>query len=492
MKYMISIILLASSLFYTSCTKDLADINDDPNRPKSVTPGVMLGQLQYRIVSSTIRASRNFTHEVMQVDAPRSSPSGLGLHRYIVNPGSVLWSQLYGYLTDVEDIISISTTLKEDNYRGIALIYKCWIYSMLTDGYGNVPYAEATRAAQGNYTPKFDSQKEIYIQLLKELDTANKILSPAKALIYGGDQLFNANTLASGTNPGILKWKRFANSLRLRLLLRAFKRDGELPISQEITRMLDNPSVYPLIASNADEAIFRFPGTYPYFNPYFNERQLEWRDGTYFTNFFINYLNATNDPRRAIWARTITVNGQQVYRGIESGYPATTEYQVGANSSYNDAMKIASNLGVMLTYSEVEFIKSELALRGFKTGSTPRQHYETGINASMIQWGAVLPAGFLTQSSVLFDETPTFEGRLAKIMQQKYIAYFFVDYQSWFEKRRTGYPVLPRGTGIPSANQFPTRSPYPTYLQSLNKSALDASITSMGGDNSTTKVWWEK
>ena len=65
-------------------------------------------------------------------------------------------------------------------------------------------------------------------------------------------------------------------------------------------------------------------------------------------------------------------------------------------------------------------------------------------------------------------------------------------YQSWFEKRRTGYPVLPRGTGIPSANQFPTRSPYPTYLQSLNKSALDAAITSMGGDNSTTKVWWEK
>ena len=492
MKHFISLILIASSVFFVSCSKDFNDINDDPNRPKSVTPGVMLGQLQYRLVSSTIRASRNFTHEVMQVDAPRSSPSGLGLHRYVVDPGAVLWSQLYSYLTDVEDIISISTTLKEDNYRGIALIYKCWIYSLLTDGYGDVPYSEATRAAQGNYTPKFDAQKEIYIQLLKELDTANKILNPAMALIYGGDQLYNANTLVSGTNPGILKWKRFANSLRLRLLLRAIKRDGELPISQEITRMLDNPSIYPLIASNADEAIFRFPGTYPYFNPYFNERQLEWRDGTYFTNYFINYLNATNDPRRAIWARTITNNGQQIYRGIESGYPPSTEYQVGANSSYNDAMKTATNLGVMLTFSEVEFIKSELSLRGFKTGNTPRQHYEAGINASMIQWGTVTPAGFLTQTPVLFDETPTFDGRFAKIMQQKYIAFFFVDYQSWFEKRRTGYPVLPRGTGIPAANQFPSRSPYPTYLQSLNKSALDAARASMGGDNSTTKVWWEK
>ena len=127
MKHFISLILIASSVFFVSCSKDFNDINDDPNRPKSVTPGVMLGQLQYRLVSSTIRASRNFTHEVMQVDAPRSSPSGLGLHRYVVDPGAVLWSQLYSYLTDFEDIISISTTLKEDNYRGIALIYK-WLH----------------------------------------------------------------------------------------------------------------------------------------------------------------------------------------------------------------------------------------------------------------------------------------------------------------------------------------------------------------------------
>jgi hypothetical protein len=67
-----------------------------------------------------------------------------------------------------------------------------------------------------------------------------------------------------------------------------------------------------------------------------------------------------------------------------------------------------------------------------------------------------------------------------------------VDYQSWFEKRRTGYPVLPRGTGIPAANTFPSRSPYPTYLQSLNATNLKAAVTAMGGDNSSVKVWWEK
>jgi hypothetical protein len=492
MKSFIHISILLLLVVSSGCIKNLEDLNNDPNRPKSVTPGVMLGQLQYRSVSSTIRAARNFTHEVMQVDAPRSSPSGLGLHRYIVNPGAALWTPLYGYLTDVEDIIKISTSLKEDNYRAIALIYRSWIYSLLTDAYGDVPFSDATKATDGIVQPKFDSQKTIYTQILKDLDTANSIINTTKVLTYGGDQVYNANVLTGGVNAGMVKWRRFANSLRLRLLLRMLKRNVELPVQADIQKILSNPTIYPLILSNQDEAIFRFPGTFPYFNPYFNERQLEWRDGTYFTNFFLNRLNTDNDPRRAIWARTITVGGQQVYRGIESGYPSTTEYQVGANSSYNDVMKTASNLGVMLPYAEVEFILAELALRGYTTGKTPKQHYENGITASMVQWGATLPTGFLAQPTVAYNDMATFESKLERIMMQKYIAYFFVDYQSWFEKRRTGYPVLPRGTGIPAANTFPSRSPYPTYLQSLNATNLKAAVTAMGGDNSSVKVWWEK
>ena len=90
------------------------------------------------------------------------------------------------------------------------------------------------------------------------------------------------------------------------------------------------------------------------------------------------------------------------------------------------------------------------------------------------------------------DETTSKDAQFQQIMLQKYFAYFFVDYQSWFEKRRTGYPVLPRGTGIPTANNFPSRVPYPTYLQSLNPEGLAAAITSIGPDVSATKLWWEK
>jgi hypothetical protein len=448
--------------------------------------------MQYRIVNNSIQAARNFTHELMQVDAPRASPGGQGLHRYVVQPGQAVWTGFYDRLTDVEDIYKISDRLKENNYKAIALVYKSWAYSILTDLYGDVPYSQAIKASEGNFTPAFDKQKDIYIQILKDLETANTLFDDTKALTYGGDQVYNANVLTGGRNLGIQRWRKFANSLRLRLLLRISKRDGEVNVNQQITSILANPTANPVFTANADDAIFRYPGTFPYFNPYFQARTLEWRDGTYFTKFFLNHMNAINDPRRAIWVSPVIVNGQSVYQGIDSGYPTSLEYIVGRNSSYPDVLKTSPLLGVMMTYSEVEFINAELALKGFNTGRTAKAHYDAGIMASMVQWGATMPAGFLNTAGVAYNATGTAAQQLEQIILQKYYAYFFVDYQSWFEKRRTGYPVLPRGTGIPAENVFPSRVPYPTYLQSLNASNLQAAVASIGGDNSNVKLWWEK
>lgn len=484
--------LLLVVFLISSCTKDFEEINTDPNRPKQITPGVMLGQLQYRIVNSSITASRNFTHQLMQVDAPRSSPSGEGLHRYVVNPGSAVWSNFYGYMADIEDIYKTSETLGEDNYKAISLIYKCWAYSILTDLYGDVPYSEAIKASEGNFKPAFDKQKDIYIKILSDLEEANALLNPSKALTYGGDLLYNSNSLSGGTNPGIVKWKKFSNSLRLRLLLRLSKRNGEININEQITAILANPVKYPVFTSNADDAIFKYTGTFPYYNPYYNQRQLEWRDGTYVTKFFINKMNTDNDPRRNLWFTPISVGGVNVYQGIESGYPVTTEYQVGKNTSYNDGLKTLPQLGIMMTWSELEFIKAELALKGFNTGKNPKQHYDTAISASMVQWGVTMPTNYLAQEGVFYDPNTSTETQLERIITQKYYASFFVDYQSWFEKRRTGYPILPRGSGIPTENAFPNRVPYPTYLQSLNPENLALAAASIGGDNSNTKVWWDK
>lgn len=479
--------LLIICLVQMSCTKDFDSINTDPERPKDISPGVILGQVQYRMVNNTMSAAKNFTHELMQVQAPRSSPGGNGLHRYEVNPGAGVWNSIFEYMTDVEDVYKKAVELKEPNYQAIALVYKSWAYSILSDLYGDIPYSEAGKAAEGKFSVAFDKQKDVYISILANLEKANDLFDTSVPLKYGGDLLYNANS-GSGTVPGIVKWKKFTNSLRLRLLLRLSARNAEVNVNEQIAKILADPTKYPVFTSNADEAIFRYPGSFPYFNPYYNARQLDWRDGTYVTKFFINKMNTNADPRRQVWFTQ--VNNQ--YIGIESGYPVTTEYQVGANSSYNDLLKTLPQLGIMMTYSELESIKAELALRGMNTGKTPKQHYEAAITASMTQWGVSMPANYLMQTGVAYNSTAALEQQLEKIMEQKYYAYFFVDYQAWFEKRRTGYPVLPRGPGIPAENQFPNRVPYPGYLQSMNPDNLAAAISSMGGDNSDIKVWWAR
>ncbi|HTE24453.1 SusD/RagB family nutrient-binding outer membrane lipoprotein [Flavitalea sp.] len=485
------IVTLSAMLFCVACTKNFKEFNTDPNRPKGITPGVILGQLQYRIVNTTINEGRFFTHELMQVDAPRASSGAGGLHRYVIQPGGAVWSNFYRYMTDIEDIYSIANELNENNYKGIALVYRCWAYSILTDLYGDVPFSQATKGTDDNFLPAFDKQKDIYMRLLNDLDTANTLFNTTKGLTFGGDLVYDANA-SSTAGAGILKWKKFANSLKLRLLLRIIKRDGEINVSEQISKMLADPTAYPMFSGNADEAIFKYPGVTPYFNPFYLTRQLEWRDQNCFTKYFINNLNAVNDPRLSVWATTVTVNGATAYQGIESGYPTTVSYPVGANSSYPDALKTLPSLGVMMTYAELEFIKAELSLKGFSTGKTPKQHYESGITASMKQWGVALPSGFLAQHGVAYDAAAPKETQLESIIQQKYYAFFFNDYQSWFEKRRTGYPVLPRGSGIPVENAFPVRVPFPTYLQSLNPKSLADAVASMDGDNTNIKVWWDK
>lgn len=484
--------ILFLSLILLSCTKNFEKINTDPNRPKHITPGVILGQVQYRAVNATIKASKSFTNPLMQVDAPRASTGGGGIHRYVILPDAGIWSSLYDFLKDFEDIRIMSEELQEDNYKAIALIYKSWIYSILTDLYGDVPYTEATRATDGILQTSFDNQKSIYENILRNLDTAATIINTKVALTYGGDLLYNANTVSGGVNAGLVKWQKFANSLKLRLLLRIYKRRDELNIDQQINEILLNPDKYPVFTSNADEAIFKYSNSFPYFNPFYNARQLDYRDGDYYTKFFINHLNDNHDPRRNVWATQVVVDGVPQYTGIESGYPVSTEYQVGKNSSYSDGLKTLPQLGVMMPYAEVEFIKAELALKGFATGKSAKDHYEAGIRASMNQWGVTMPNDFLTQPGIAFKTSGTIEEQLEQIMLEKYYAYFFVDYQSWFEKRRTGYPILPRGSGIPAENNFPNRIPYPTYLQSLNPHNLAAAQQAMGGDNSDVKVWWAK
>lgn len=480
--------MLGFILILASCESQFNELNTDPNRPKESTPGVLLGQLQYRIVNAKMQEARSLTHELMQVQAHRADNNLNSIMRWFIEPRDGIWQNYYQRLLDVNDIYTIADRLNEDNYKAIALILKAYIITVVTDAYGDIPSREATQGEIGNFLPAFDRQADVYQQVFDWLEEANTLVDGAAGLIYGGDMIYYTHSNASN----MLKWKKFCNSLRLRCLLRILKRDGEINVSEQISTILLDDQRYPLFELNEDEAIFNYTGVYPYFNPFYNARTFDWRDNHYFTDFFLQHLNNTGDPRLGVWARTVAQNGMQVYRGIESGYRVGVEYDVNANSNYTDALKTLPQMGMLMTYAELEFAKAELALRGFQTGNSPSYHYNNGIRASMIQWGVDLPEGFLEHPGVLYDSDGTFEQQLEQIMLQKYYAFFFNDYQSWFEKRRTGYPVLPKGEGIPAERDFPRRIPYPLYLQSLNKANLDDAAAAMGGDDCYIRVWWDR
>ncbi|MDO9553289.1 SusD/RagB family nutrient-binding outer membrane lipoprotein [Rhodonellum sp.] len=488
MKNMIFKLLAFSMFWVSSCTSGFDELNLDPNRPTKVFPGVMLDQLQYRLVNSSIGRARGFSHELMQVSAPRMSINN-GIHRYFIEPNNSagFWDNHYALMTDAEDIYRVAEGLDAKAYMGIALTLKSWSYSLLTDAFGDVPYREANKVETGILKPSFDPQREIYVDLLKNLELANELLSQSNTFVYGGDLIYETN----GPN-GILKWRKFTNSLRLRMLLRIFSKDGDINVSQQISAILSNSTKYPLMESIADNAILRYPGSFPFFNPYYNARTLDWREGTYYSEYFIDWLNRNNDPRKTVWATTVLENGEKVYKGIQSGYPSNVEYTVNSHSSYRDELKILPELGIIMTYAELEFIKAELALRGFSTGANIEEHYGRGIAASMQQWKVALPSDYIDQGEIRINGEDAFDQKLEKIIQQKYFAYYFNDFQAWFEKRRTGFPVLPRGAGVPVENQFPSRITYPNYLQALNPENLQAAVARMGGDTQDTKVWWEK
>ena len=143
----------------------------------------------------------------------------------------------------------------------------------------------------------------------------------------------------------------------------------------------------------------------------------------------------------------------------------------------------------MMPYAEVEFIKAELLKKGVIDGGSnaAKESYQKGVQAAIEQWGQVLPDNYFENPEAAYDDT------LERIMNQKFVALFFCDYQQWFEYNRTGFPVLPVGPGIANANnQMPKRFKYPAALQRTNLKNYQAAKQNMGGDDFNIRLMWQQ
>ena len=476
-------VLALPALMLSSC-ESMDDINVDPTRMDQANAGSFLNPIIYGMGTYTWTRYNSWTFPLMQCIVTTNTSNNVGWYIISDTAGDGAWTTYYKWATNAQAVYNYGVSSQQANYQAIGLTLQCWIFQLLTDAFGDIPMQEACKGEQQLYYPKFDTQLEVYRGIIDSLDVANSLYTPADGLKFndGGDMMY---CTSSADQEGILRWKKFNNSLRMRALLRVID-VPELNAAAELKKMLADPETYPVFESNDDAARVHVSGVAPEEAPM--TRPSDLSSYRQLSEFFIDKLVEWNDPRLPIFANEATNydedgNEYKSYVGIPSGYDITPTI----NGSSPDAANLATAPQDLwcLTYAEVLFIKAELAQRGI-IDEDAEALYQEGVRAAVEQWGGVLPEDYFENPSAAYD------GTLKRIIEQKFYALFFIDYQQWFEYNRTGYPDVPPGPGVATGDAMPYRYRYPAILQRMNKEHYEEAVASMGGDELNTRLIWQK
>src|SRR5690606_9114368 len=123
---------------------------------------------------------------LMQVALPYPSAAG-GVHRYDIsdNAGGSTWNTYYRWLINIKEVRETAKAAEDPNYEAIALVLNAWTYSLLTDGFGDVPMNEASKGDSSILQPAFNTQKEVYEKILNDLETANALFDSEVTMVHG-------------------------------------------------------------------------------------------------------------------------------------------------------------------------------------------------------------------------------------------------------------------------------------------------------------------
>lgn len=500
---------------FSACTENFEDINTNGNKPSidQADPGMLLTN---SIESMTSRVHEIFLgHEmgscwvqhmakVQYTDEDRYIP-----RLSVINN---TWTSFYAASgMDVATIIKIADAKGLDNYKGIGIVLQVYISSVLTDLFGDIPYSQAWQgsAETAIISPAYDKQEDIYRDMIAKLKTANTLLDADKDAI-SGDILYNGDVDA---------WKKFANSLRLRLLLRMSEKDKPF-VTTEMSAMIANPTTYPIFESNADNAALAYLGSAPNNNPINENRKT--RDDHRVSKTLIDmlYVNpASPDYRVSIYADLAAGTGD--YDGLPNGLRAADAAAYKDNGLKNTSKigsfySSATAPGVLMTYAELQFILAEAAYKTYIPGGNTqtKTYYDNGIKASYYQnadafkaqlediWASTFTSWGWDGNDILkyaFDDFMEYGGwdfnaskAMEQIGTQKWVAMFDQGLQANFEQRRIGYPVLVAPADAANSGKIPVRVFYPSDEYSRNKKNVEAAVASQGADNMNTKVWWNK
>ena len=492
------ILIVLFNLVTFSCTNNFEEINTNPNAPENLTnPGLLLptilrGSMEDYFTGSWRRGNIVADYQANQFVSAFDWSAG-DANEYF------LWD-FYGHMRNVSAMYDIGEKQGNENYQGIALVLKSFMFQNLTDIYGEVPYSQAIQAKEDVNFPEYDSQEDIYNGILADLETANELLDPANGSITGDILYYGDVTL----------WKKFANSLKLRCLLRISDRKDP---ASAMAAIVGNSAKYPIFESNGDQAALQYLDELGNEFPRF--RATNYASSTRASEHMVEDFKATGDPRLLVFAQPTPATAGSAnpeYLGVPNGIANEDLYNGGqtfqsppgllwASISWDEELASPTAAqSLMMTYSELQFILAEAAEKGWISGDASA-YYQNGMESHFEYYASRIPANYTypTAADVIPDasyyeqDAVKYEGtqveKLNKIWYQKWIALFNSGFEGWSHWRRTGVPTIVAGPN--SLGFVPVRMLYPLSEQNLNKENYDAAVARQGADNTQTRVWWD-
>jgi len=469
--------LLAASLVTLSlagCEKNFLDVNTNPNSPTSATPNLVLpNATNYTAaeVNNTLNVLGN-----LWVGNWGQAPDFLYFvpqEQYSVTPSTynTSWVNLYdNAIKNYEYVINNSASTQK-NFVAVAQIMEAYSYQVLVDLWGDIPYTQAIKGTSV-INPKYDPATAVYDSIMSLLNRgiANIDASAGQAALGTSDIVFPGSSLTTEMD----KWKRFANTLKLRILIRQSlvpSRAAQVTAGfaslagQSFLGAGENAGANPGFLNTATA---KANPLYGYFYTVTTGAVNNNYKAVRANAFAVDSLTSWADPRLGLIYAIPPAGG--TYKGVRAGSTAA------AGNRSNDLSPVGTGVvkptgyntpAYILTASESFFLQAEAQLKGYLTGD-PMTSYNKGVEESFKLLGSTAAAAqtYYTTSTnrkVNYTLALTQDQKMEAIITQKWIALNgFNGIEAWAEWRRTKYPTgNPLSLNQTSGGKYPVRLPYP-------------------------------
>lgn len=503
MKSIRNIALGLSSILFLGCS-NFEDVNTNPDSSTNVNSSLLATGAIAGIMESSGTGKSFVTHLFITKYLGWGEGAVSGQYNDF---GRTDFSD-YANLLDYQTMAELAPEGYEEAYSGLASLLKAYVLFNHTLEVGDVPYTEILKGEEGLLTPVYDTQKDVCLHVLEDLESAYANLSVAKD--FDGDIVFGGSAK---------QWAKVATALQLRVLIDLSKKesDADLRVAERFRDVYQNGM---LMESNSDNLQLVYSDKAGQFYPYHSSGNKHWAYAM-LSDFLVKLLKDNEDyrlfyfgkPAQAQVDAGVDAGSWDAFVGVDPTAPISEvkdHYAAGDCSGLNTRyIEYAPGEPLIrLGYAEQNFILAEAALRGW-IDADPAMYYKEGIRASMefissntpdeeqYHYGHPITDAyineFLARESIQLSGDV--ETDMRKIMEQKYIAAFMqLPYQPYYDYRRTGYPILPinpeTSQNFNAPDKLPMRWQYPDVEISYNTENVEAAIERQYGSDEVNKLMW--